>query len=233
MFRFVGHKMKKVIEEIGPDNVLCVVLDGGHDWSSTEEMIQDFFPWISFLHCLSHEVSLIIRDCFKEDGGIPELFELNEWLTDAQHWFSTHACSSFLKDQAQPSEKKSFVWPAVTRYCGVLLKIKRFYDMKSLLRRVVQSGVYEEKNFVNDPFPAKILGAERCVGTYGACHQNLGPPSAFVSSRRRPKTCHFEVVRDTVVRPQTDGGVSSRRRRGLGGSQDLQCVLDSVARNAK
>ena len=152
--------MKKVIEQIGSENIMLVVLDGGHDWSSTEEMIQEFFPWISFLHCVSHEVSLIIRDCFKEEGGIPELFELNQWLTDAQHWFSTHACSSFLKDQAQPSEKKSFVWPAVTRYCGVLLKIKRFYDMKALLRRVVQSGVYEEKNFVDDPFPAKVLGAD-------------------------------------------------------------------------
>ena len=102
-------KMKKVIEQIGPENILLVVLDGGHDWSSTEEMIKEFFPWISFLHCVSHEVSLIIRDCFKEGGGIQELIDLDEWFTDTQHWFSTHACSSFLKDQAQPGEKISFV----------------------------------------------------------------------------------------------------------------------------
>ena len=160
MLRFVGHKMKQAIEEVGAENVLLVVIDGGSDWSSTETMIQEFYPWISFLHCVSHEVSLIIRDCFKEDGGIQELFELNEWMTDAQHWFSTHACSSFLKDQVQPGEKRAFVWPAVTRYCGLLLKIKRFYDMKALLRRVVNSGVYQEKNFVDDPFPAKILGGD-------------------------------------------------------------------------
>ena len=32
--------------------------------------------------------------------------------------------------------------------------------MKDLLRRVVSSGVYQEKNFKEDPFPAKVLGAE-------------------------------------------------------------------------
>ena len=152
--------MKEAIIKVGAKKVLLVVIDGGSDWSKTEEMIQEFYPWISFMHCLSHEVSLILKDCFKSDGGIPELHELNSWLTDAQHWFSTHACSSFLKQQARAGECTRFVWPAVTRYCGVLLKIKRFHSMKELLRRVVRSGVYQEKNFAEDPFPDKILGAD-------------------------------------------------------------------------
>lgn len=146
--------------KVGAKKVLLVVIDGGSDWTATEEMIQEFFPWISFMHCLSHEVSLIIKDCFKADGGIPELADLNEWLTDAQHWFGTHACSSFMKQQAAVGECTRFVWPAVTRYCGLLLKIKRFFSMKDLLRRVVNSGVYQEKNFVDDPFPNKILAAD-------------------------------------------------------------------------
>ena len=151
--------MKKQIEIIGAKRVFLVVIDGGSDWSATAEMIQSFFPWISFMHCESHEISLIIKDCFDKDSGIEELVELDEFITDAQHWFSSHACKSFLKQQSVVGESTAFVWPAVTRYCGVLLKIKRFYDMRDLLRRVVQSGVYVEKNFVNDPFPAKINGA--------------------------------------------------------------------------
>jgi len=153
--------MKKVIHKAGAANVLLVVIDGGSDWTSTEAMIQEFFPWISFLHCVSHEVSLIIKDCFEEEGGIPELFELNEWMSDAQFWFSTHACKSILASQKLPGEKSAFIWPAVTRYCGILLKMKRFLDMKPLLRRVVGSGVYIEKNFVNDPFPAQINAADK------------------------------------------------------------------------
>ena len=53
-----------------------------------------------------------------------------------------------------------FVWPAVTRYCGVLLKMKRFHAMRDLLRRVVGSGVYADKNFKDDPFKAKVEGEE-------------------------------------------------------------------------
>ena len=104
-----------------------------------------------------------MKDCFQQNGGIEDLTEMDTWITDCQHWFSTHACSTFLKDQAQPGEKRSFIWPAATRYCGVLLKWKRFLDMKPLLRRVVDSGVYQEKNFVKDPFPDVIKGAEAWV----------------------------------------------------------------------
>ena len=153
--------MKKIIERIGPEKVFLVVIDGGNDWSATEEMIQGYYPWISFLHCVSHEVSLIIKDCFKKEGGIPELFALDEWMTDAQHWFSTHAVASFRKDQKLPGEPCSFVWPAQTRYCGLILKIKRFREMKDLLRRVVNSGVYLEKRFVNDHIADSINGVDK------------------------------------------------------------------------
>ena len=64
------YEMKKAIERVGAEKVLLVVIDGGSDWTSSETMIQEFFPWISFLYCVSHEVSLIIKDCFKEDGGV-------------------------------------------------------------------------------------------------------------------------------------------------------------------
>ena len=74
---------------------------------------------------------------------------------------STNACRSFVSDQATASEPHAFLWPAVTRYCGVLLKIKRFRAMRDLLRSVVVSGVYTDKNFQNDPFKEVIMGAEK------------------------------------------------------------------------
>ena len=151
--------MKKILVEIGADKVFLVVIDGGADWAVTEEMIKEFFPWISFMHCTSHEVSLIIKDCFKE-GGITELYELDDFVTRTQHWFSTHSCKSFLLSQARDDDPTAFVWPVVTRYCGKLLKMKRFNDMKELLCRVVVSGVYVEKNFAEDTIAPKISGTD-------------------------------------------------------------------------
>ena len=77
--------MKKAIEMVGPEKVFVVVIDGGTDWTATEAMIQEFYTWISFAHCVSHEVSLIIKDCFKEEGGIQQLYELNGCTTLVFH----------------------------------------------------------------------------------------------------------------------------------------------------
>ena len=185
--------MKGWIEKIGPESVLLVVIDGGSDWSATKDMIQSFFPWISFMHCTSHETSLIVKDCFDEDDGIPELVKLNKIVTDAQHWFSTHACKAFLITQSHAGEKTAFVWPALTRYCGLLLKFKRFRDLKVLLRRVVQSGVYVEKNFANDTIVSMILGAE-VWQTMEKVIKNVGAATVVVQACRWPKTSHLEIV---------------------------------------
>lgn len=160
IFRYVASHLKQQILRVGPETVFAVVFDGGTDFTATEPMIQQMWPWISFTHCSSHEVSLIMKDCFKEDGDIRELSDLNEWITDAQHWFSTHAMKGLIQQLAQPGESKTFIWPACTRYCGTLLKIKRFREMRELLRRVVSSGVYVEKNFKEDPIKSKVLAAE-------------------------------------------------------------------------
>ena len=107
--RYVASKMKEWIEKVGAKTIFLIVIDGGSDWSATEDMIQSFYPWISFMHCTSHEVSLIVKDCFDDESGIAELVELNNKVTDAQHWFSTHACKAFLTQQSVTGEKTAFV----------------------------------------------------------------------------------------------------------------------------
>lgn len=145
---------------VGPKTVFGVVFDGGTDFTATAPMIQAMWPWISFLYCQSHGISLTIKDCFKEDGGIKELTDLDTFITDAQFWFSTHAMRGLIKQIAVPGDSTTFVWPACTRYCGLLLKIKRFRKMRDLLRRTVNSGVYVEKNFAQDPFKEAVLSAD-------------------------------------------------------------------------
>ena len=61
------------------------------------------------MYCLSHEVSLIIKGYFKEVDGINKLLELDALITDAQHWFSSHACVRFLRQQTRPGENTAFV----------------------------------------------------------------------------------------------------------------------------
>ena len=175
---FIAENLCRNIERVGPKNVFLVVCDGGGDWSQTEDLIQSKWPWISFLHCVSHEVSLIIKDCFL---NIDALVRLENFVIDAQHWFSTHAVRAMLVDHAHANEPTTFTWPAPTRYCGKLLQIRRFFKMKELLRRVCNSGVYLDKNFKPaqpaddfDPIKTKILGDE-IWPVMEAVTESLGP----------------------------------------------------------
>ena len=75
---------------------------------------------------------------------------------------------------AEPDESTQFIWPACTRFCGTLLKIKRFREMRDLLRRTVASGVYVEKNFLEDDIKADIVAPD----VWAACDSvinMLGP----------------------------------------------------------
>ena len=103
---------------------------------------------------------MIVKDVFKEVGGIAECIGLNALITEAQHWFSTHAMKGLIDALAEVDEPKKFIWPVCTRFCGLLLKIKRFREMRDLLRRVATSGVYVEKNFLEDKVKPEIVAAD-------------------------------------------------------------------------
>ena len=49
----------------GAKSIVLVIIDGGTDWVDTKASVVNNYPWISFMHCVCHETSLIIKDIFK------------------------------------------------------------------------------------------------------------------------------------------------------------------------
>ena len=139
---------------MGAKSVYLVVIDGGADWLAAKDMVVQKYPWIHFLHCVSHEASLIVKDICKID----EVADLLIYITDAQNWFSTHRLGSLLKPFCQEHYgcSKSFIWPAETRFAGKLLQLKRFYSMKAALQSCVQSAQYLRFDFVEDEIAPRI-----------------------------------------------------------------------------
>ena len=70
---------------------------GEPDWVVTKTMVQDKYPWISFMHCVAHEASLIVKDVCQID----EIKDLLVWINDAQHWFSTSKVGPLLQQFSQ------------------------------------------------------------------------------------------------------------------------------------
>lgn len=47
---------------IGADTVAACITDGGADWTACETMVTQKFPWIYFLYCCGHLLSLILKE---------------------------------------------------------------------------------------------------------------------------------------------------------------------------
>ena len=131
-----------------------MVIDGGADWVAAETMVQRKFPWVYFMHCVSHEGALIVKDICK----IAEVAELLEWMTDCQKWFSTSKLGSLLQHFCVKhyGTSRSFIYPAETRFAGKLLQIKRFMSMGRALKQCVMSAEYLRFDFADDDFAPRI-----------------------------------------------------------------------------
>ena len=105
-------------------------------------MMRAEFPWVGFHHCTSHKCSLVIKDISK----VEEVAELLEFVVDAQHWFSTQKVAAMLAAQCKQEygRTRCFLWPASTRFGGMLLQFKRFKSLRSAMHKVVMSAEYEQ-----------------------------------------------------------------------------------------
>lgn len=71
--RFVAEGIIQVIEEVGPQNVLHVCLDGATVNDSAREMIEAKYKHITTSHCLMHLVNLLISDVVDECDEFQEM----------------------------------------------------------------------------------------------------------------------------------------------------------------
>ena len=126
---YIFHILCCCCSRAGAKSIVLVIIDGGADWMATQAAVVAKYPWISFMHCVPHETSLIIKDIFKIDV----LDRLITWVTDAQKWFSTNKVGPLLQGFCEEhySTCRKFVWPADTRFGHKLLQIKRFLSMES------------------------------------------------------------------------------------------------------
>ena len=95
--KFIASRLITSIRMAGAKSIVLVIVDGGADWVATKTMVQDKYPWISFIHCVAHEASLIVKDVCQID----EIKDLLVWINDAQHWFSTSKVGPLLQQFSQ------------------------------------------------------------------------------------------------------------------------------------
>ena len=109
-----------------------IIVDGGADWAGLEGPIQERFPWISFLHCVSHLGSLVMNDI----GKIPEVAEIVETVMDIQNWFSSsQKVAAIVQKMCLKvyGKTRKFLWAPETCFMTIILLLKQFKCMMGAL----------------------------------------------------------------------------------------------------
>lgn len=85
--RFIAEGVINVIKDVGPHNVLSVIMDGASNMQVAGNIITAKYPWVSVSHCLLHVVNLVVEDCIK---NIEEFGEIAEDVADIANFFNNH-----------------------------------------------------------------------------------------------------------------------------------------------
>jgi hypothetical protein len=123
-------------------------------------MVQLVFPWIFYIHCVGHEVSLILKDVFTD---IDTVVALVDKILEVQHHFDNiqkHRALLQEHCKAKYGNTRAMIWPAETRFAGRLLQVYRFLSLREALVAAVSSEVYCEYGYVGDAIKEWILSAE-------------------------------------------------------------------------
>ena len=52
--KYIAHEMLEVIRAVDKKSVYLGVCDGEADWTACKTMITQAYPWVHFVHCVTH-----------------------------------------------------------------------------------------------------------------------------------------------------------------------------------
>lgn len=89
---FLGKLFCEHIERVGPENVVCFVTDNAYNCTVAGQYVEEAFPHITWLGCLTHCLNLMMKDI----GKLP-------WVKDTvAHVAVVRSCSATAHNCAHP-----------------------------------------------------------------------------------------------------------------------------------
>ena len=122
-----------------------------------EDPIKEKYPWISFMHCVSHIGSLVMSDI----GKLDQVAKLVETVIDIQNWFGgNQKVAAILNNMCLKvyGQTRKFLWAPETCFVKILLLLKQFKRLMGALRATVEGDAYKSLHSVDTSIDDKITG---------------------------------------------------------------------------
>ncbi|KAL0048466.1 hypothetical protein WJX82_003960 [Trebouxia sp. C0006] len=113
---YIADKLGEVIDEIGPEHITAVIMDGAYNNVSANELLEERYPRLFTLHCTAHALDLALeRIC--ELSYFSDCVSWNEWGSKRDY-----------RDKARYVNKavlNAAFWRPIAHFCYVLKPIVR------------------------------------------------------------------------------------------------------------
>ncbi|GAQ91180.1 hypothetical protein KFL_007390040 [Klebsormidium nitens] len=127
---YIAEQLIPVIEKIGPDNVVHVVMDNAANCKVAGRFITARFPWITCSGCVAHGMDLALEDVGKEEWVSPTL----KAARDLVKFITNHHKTIALFRQHSDLE---LLKPGDTRFATSFITLERLLEVKDSLRATV------------------------------------------------------------------------------------------------
>ena len=144
--QFIFEGVAKIIEEVGPENVVLFISDGAGNNRAAWEKISGEYRWISCIWCVAHVCNLFLKDV----GNLEPVQELVEKVNKINTHVNSHekvramVQEMSIKLYGQPL---GVIIPAETRFGLYFISMHRLLLLRKVLEAVARDPNYIKLNF--------------------------------------------------------------------------------------
>ncbi|KAF6144301.1 hypothetical protein GIB67_024528 [Kingdonia uniflora] len=131
---YSGDILLSVIDDIGPENVVQVVVNGAYDYDCVDNSTTERYPHIYRTRCVSHAIQLLLEDIYKEVEWIHSIFDEAKLVVDFMYTYTT--VSKLLRGFTGEKELKR---PCKTKFSSYFDMVQSFLDVEVNLQLMVAS----------------------------------------------------------------------------------------------
>jgi hypothetical protein len=207
---YLSSVIKKVIVDIGVDRISAVVFDNASNVRKARKIIQDKFPTIKNVRCITHCINLIACDIVKEKFGDRLLRRVNILFS---FFKNSHQANSKL---TQLIKEKGIVGSGLKSYCKTRWttaseSVNSVINLEQILMEIVANNgnlltndsiarIIQSQNFFPDlrilafvlePLRKAVLALEVRSATLANCFLSLARLAAMLNKLPKSFNPHF------------------------------------------
>ena len=201
---YLSEVIGEVIEKIGPNKISAIVSDNASNVRNARQILEEKYPNIENVRCITHAVNLIACDIVKENFGDRLLKKVN---TLASFFTNSHQASAKL---SQLIKERNISGGGIKLYCKTrwttasestnsIIRLEAVLEeivvnennlLNDKVRRIIQTRNFFSDlrilSFVLDPLRKVVLALESRSATLGDCFLGLIRLSAVL--KKLPRT---------------------------------------------